>query len=123
MTPERFGRLIGGEGTLNARNARKRTGNARVRLCGRIVLPVTPRNGLKDAFAARIVRDGQVWIDMLYHRSLRSPTYDASAFDPAVLDQPRTSPPAGLHSPLACWTSPTPLRQGDVATTLLPGAS
>jgi nucleotidyltransferase substrate binding protein (TIGR01987 family) len=36
---------------------------------------VTPRQVLKDAFAARIIADGQVWIDMLDHRNLLSHTY------------------------------------------------
>jgi nucleotidyltransferase substrate binding protein (TIGR01987 family) len=53
---------------------------------GRIVQPVTPRNVIKEAFAAGILRDGQVWIDMLDHRNLLSHTYDAAAFDQAVLE-------------------------------------
>lgn len=39
---------------------------------------------LKDAFAARIISDGQVWIDMLDHRNLLSHTYDFSRFEQAV---------------------------------------
>jgi len=52
---------------------------------GRIVQPITPRNVIKEAFAARILRDGQVWIDMLDHRNLLSHTYDESTFEQAVL--------------------------------------
>ncbi|OQX09600.1 MAG: nucleotidyltransferase, partial [Desulfobulbaceae bacterium A2] len=46
--------------------------------------PVTPRNVVKEAFAAHILRDGQVWIDMLDHRHLLSHTYDIVTFDRAV---------------------------------------
>ena len=53
---------------------------------GRVVQSVTPRNVFKEAFATGIVRDGQVWIDMLNHRNLLSHTYDASVFDQAVLE-------------------------------------
>ena len=52
---------------------------------GRVIDPVTPRNVIKEAFAARILRDGQVWIDMLDHRNLLSHTYDEVTFDKAVL--------------------------------------
>ena len=46
---------------------------------------MTPRNVIKEAFAAHIVGDGQVWIDMLNHRNLLSHTYDEATFDAAVL--------------------------------------
>jgi nucleotidyltransferase substrate binding protein (TIGR01987 family) len=52
---------------------------------GRVIAPVTPRNVIKEAFAARILGDGQVWIDMLDHRNLLAHTYDAVEFDKAVL--------------------------------------
>jgi len=52
---------------------------------GQVIDPVTPRNVIKEAFAARILRDGQVWIDMLDHRNLLSHTYDEAAFGTAVL--------------------------------------
>jgi len=52
---------------------------------GQIIAPVTPRNVIKEAFSARIIRDGQVWIDMLDHRNQLSHTYDAATFDKAVL--------------------------------------
>lgn len=45
---------------------------------------VTPRQVLKDAFAAKILADGQVWIDMLDHRNLLSHTYDQASFEKAV---------------------------------------
>lgn len=52
---------------------------------GKILAPVTPRNVIKEAFAARIISDGQVWIDMLDHRNLLAHTYDEATFDKAVL--------------------------------------
>lgn len=52
---------------------------------GRVIEPLTPSNVIKAAFAARILSDGQVWIDMLDHRNLLSHTYDSATFDKAVL--------------------------------------
>lgn len=50
-----------------------------------IVFPtVTPRQVLKDAFAAKVLADGQVWIDMLDHRNLLSHTYNFASFEVAV---------------------------------------
>jgi nucleotidyltransferase substrate binding protein (TIGR01987 family) len=39
---------------------------------------VTPRSVVKAAFRARLVPDGQLWIDMLDHRNLLSHKYDAA---------------------------------------------
>jgi nucleotidyltransferase substrate binding protein (TIGR01987 family) len=52
---------------------------------GKVFTPATPRSVIKEAFAARILSDGQVWIDMLDHRNLLSHTYDEATFDKAVL--------------------------------------
>ena len=38
---------------------------------------------LKEAFAAKIVKDGQTWIDMLEHRNLMTHTYDSETFEAA----------------------------------------
>ena len=46
--------------------------------------PVTPRTVIKEAFAAQILKDGQVWIDMLDHRNLLSHTYDSETFEKAA---------------------------------------
>ena len=51
---------------------------------GRVVVPVTPRNVVKEAYAAQILSDGQVWIDMIDHRNLLSHTYDEITFQEAV---------------------------------------
>jgi nucleotidyltransferase substrate binding protein (TIGR01987 family) len=45
---------------------------------------VTPRVVIKEAFAAKLLDDGQVWIDMMLHRNLLSHTYDVTVFE-AVL--------------------------------------
>src|ERR1700730_6748936 len=51
---------------------------------GLVIATVTPRQVLKDAFAAKVIADGQVWIDMLDQRNLLSHTYDSSVFEQAV---------------------------------------
>ena len=39
---------------------------------------------LKEAFAAKLLDDGQVWIDMLSHRNILSHTYNPASFDKAL---------------------------------------
>jgi nucleotidyltransferase substrate binding protein (TIGR01987 family) len=51
---------------------------------GIVVNPVTPRNVIKEAFAAKLLDDAQVWIDMMLHRNLLFHTYDSTVFE-AVL--------------------------------------
>lgn len=51
---------------------------------GVVFATVTPRQILKDAFAAKVISDGQVWIDMLDHRNLLSHTYSQANFVKAV---------------------------------------
>lgn len=51
---------------------------------GLVIVPLTPRQVLKEAFASRLLDDGQVWIDMLDHRNLLSHTYNAAVFEQAV---------------------------------------
>jgi nucleotidyltransferase substrate binding protein (TIGR01987 family) len=48
------------------------------------VATVGPRPVIKDAFAAKLISDGQVWIDMLDHRNLLSHTYSQKYFESAV---------------------------------------
>lgn len=45
---------------------------------------ITPRMVIKEAFAARIIEDGQAWIDMLEQRNLMSHTYDRKTFDDVI---------------------------------------
>jgi len=42
---------------------------------------ITPRSVIKQAFATRIIKDGQIWIDMLEQRNLMSHTYDLKTFE------------------------------------------
>lgn len=42
---------------------------------------ITPRSVIKEAFAAKIITDGQAWINMLDQRNLMSHTYDKAIFD------------------------------------------
>jgi nucleotidyltransferase substrate binding protein (TIGR01987 family) len=51
---------------------------------GFVFATVAPRQVLKEAFAAKIIADGQVWIDMLDHRNLLSHTYNEAGFEHAV---------------------------------------
>ena len=51
---------------------------------GVVISPLTPRQVIKEAFAAKIISDGEVWIKMLDHRNLLSHTYDFSVFEQAV---------------------------------------
>lgn len=43
---------------------------------GAQLVSVTPKSVIKAAFTARLVSDGQLWIDMLDHRNLLSHKYD-----------------------------------------------
>ena len=45
---------------------------------------MTPRQVIKEAFAAKVISDGEVWINMLDNRNLLSHTYDFSVFEQAV---------------------------------------
>ena len=51
---------------------------------GFVFAVVMPRQVLKDAFAAKLIADGQVWIAMLDHRNLLSHTYNPIVFEEAV---------------------------------------
>jgi nucleotidyltransferase substrate binding protein (TIGR01987 family) len=42
---------------------------------------ITPRSVIKQAFAAKIIKDGQTWMDMLEQRNLMSHTYDSRIFE------------------------------------------
>jgi len=51
---------------------------------GVVISPITPRQVIKEAFAAKVISDGAVWVNMLDHRNLLSHTYDSSVFEKAV---------------------------------------
>ena len=44
------------------------------------IAPRTPREVLRQAATTRVVEDGQVWIDMLNHRTLLAHSYDGVVF-------------------------------------------
>lgn len=46
--------------------------------------PLSPREVVKQSFAAGIIKDGKTWIDMLNHRNALSHTYERETFDAAV---------------------------------------
>ena len=45
---------------------------------------VTPRNVIREAFRARLIGDGEAWIDMLNDRNLMSHTYDSARFEQVI---------------------------------------
>lgn len=51
---------------------------------GSVIVPIAPRQVVKDAVDAKVITDGQVWIDMLNHRNLLAHTYDCAMFEQAV---------------------------------------
>ena len=52
-----------------------------------IVLPtVTPRQVIRRAFQAKLIKDGDAWIAMLTDRNLMSHTFDFATFD-VVIDR------------------------------------
>ena len=51
---------------------------------GLVIAPVTPREVVRQAAAAQIVADAQVWIDMLDHRTLLAHSYDGVVFSEVV---------------------------------------
>lgn len=51
---------------------------------GHVFTEITPKAVVKAAFAAGIVSDGQLWIDMIDRRNSLAHTYDEEMFDAAV---------------------------------------
>lgn len=52
---------------------------------GEVLAQVTPKNVVKRAFSAKIIGDGQVWIDMLDCRNLMSHNYDEAILNQSVV--------------------------------------
>lgn len=46
---------------------------------------VTPKAVIKEAFAAKLIDDGQKWIDMMLERNLLAHTYDQKRFRKALI--------------------------------------
>jgi nucleotidyltransferase substrate binding protein (TIGR01987 family) len=53
---------------------------------GILVSSYTPKEVIKQAYAAKIIREGQVWIDILDCRNRLSHIYDEAVFDEALSD-------------------------------------
>ena len=51
---------------------------------GAQITPATPKSVVKLAFAARLIADGQLWIDMLDHRNALSHKYDPTLLGPGL---------------------------------------
>jgi len=51
---------------------------------GTLLEQITPRYVIKQAFAAKLIEDGQTWVDMLEHRNLMTHTYSQATFEKAV---------------------------------------
>ena len=51
---------------------------------GVVLTTVTPRNVIREAFQARLIEDGETWIDMLTDRNLMSHTYDSAKFEQVI---------------------------------------
>ena len=47
---------------------------------GVILEEITPKVVLAAAFAAGLIKDGQIWVDMRLHRNLLSHSYDETTF-------------------------------------------
>jgi len=50
------------------------------------IVPVTPKAVIKEAFAAKVIDDGQGWIDMMLERNLLSHNYDEQRFRKALMN-------------------------------------
>ena len=51
---------------------------------GVVLSTVTPRNVIREAFQAKLIEDGDTWIDMLTDRNLMSHTYDFHRFEEVI---------------------------------------
>jgi len=50
------------------------------------IVPVTPKSVIKEAYAAKVIDDGQGWIDMMLERNLLSHSYDDNRFRNAFVN-------------------------------------
>ena len=51
---------------------------------GIVLTEVTPRNVIRQACAARLIADAEIWMDMLTDRNLMSHTYDFARFEAVI---------------------------------------
>ena len=52
----------------------------RLEYAGIVLTEITPRNVIREAYAAGLISDGEVWIDLLTDRNLMAHTYDFARF-------------------------------------------
>ena len=56
----------------------------RLEFAGLVLTEVTPRNVIRQAYAAKLIPDAEVWTDMLVDRNLMSHTYDFARFEAVI---------------------------------------
>ncbi len=56
----------------------------RLEYAGVTLSEITPRNVIREAFAAKLIADGDAWTDMLVDRNLMSHTYDFARFEAVI---------------------------------------
>ena len=56
----------------------------RLEYAGVALTEVTPRNVIRQAFAAKLIADAETWTDMLVDRNLMSHAYDFSRFEAVI---------------------------------------
>ena len=56
----------------------------RLEYAGVTLSEITPRNVIREAFAAKLIADGYAWTDMLVDRNLMSHTYDFARFEAVI---------------------------------------
>ena len=61
----------------------------RLEYAGVTLSEITPRNVIREAFAAKLIADADAWMDMLVDRNLMSHTYDFARFE-AVIENIRS---------------------------------
>ncbi|MDE0447476.1 MAG: HI0074 family nucleotidyltransferase substrate-binding subunit [Spirochaetaceae bacterium] len=53
---------------------------------GVVLNPVTPRSVIRRAFQAKLISEGEQWIDMLGDRDRMSHTYDSATFETTITE-------------------------------------
>ncbi len=53
---------------------------------GLVISPLTPAHVIRTAFTARLLADGQVWMDALDARNKMSHVYDLATFEKVIAD-------------------------------------
>ncbi|MFZ3372185.1 MAG: nucleotidyltransferase substrate binding protein [Desulfitobacteriaceae bacterium] len=67
---------------------------------GNVILPeITARSVIKEAYVAKLIDDGQVWIDMMLHRNILAHCYDFTKFQEVLkaIDQRYLAALSAVH--------------------------